>query len=210
MTAMKQRAYALGVVAVLAGWSSEASAQTSFGDKGDFSFAIERAMGLYSGHLRFEQPGAIPDQTIDTSGIELGIGGGGLPHPSQMARIGVDGFVIDHLSLGGSIGFASYGDDLDQSVFLLAPRVGYFAGISRHVGFWGRGGFTFYSVEGDDPDFSQLMFTAEAMFTFAPNDGFAFLVGPVLDLGFAGGWDPGDESYRDRLIGLAFGLVGFF
>ncbi|NLE85288.1 MAG: hypothetical protein GX607_02700 [Myxococcales bacterium] len=208
---MMQRAWALGVVGLVVAWTSEASAQTSFGDKGDFSFAIERAMGLYSGRLRFEQPGLLPDQVIDTSGVEIGIGGA-LPHPSQMTRIAVDGFIIDHLSLGGSIGFASYGNDLDGSAFLFAPRVGYFAGISRHVGFWGRGGFTYYNVDGGfaGRDASQLMFTAEAMFTFAPNDGFAFLVGPVLDLGFAGGWDPGDESYRDRLLGLAFGLVGFF
>ena len=164
-----QRAWALGVVGLVVAWTSEASAQTSFGAKGDFSYAIERAMGLYSGRLRFEQPGLLPDQVIDTSGVEIGIGGA-LPHPSQMTRIAVDGFIIDHLSLGGSIGF------------------------------WGRGGFTYYNVDGGfaGRDASQLMFTAEAMFTFAPNDGFAFLVGPVLDLGFAGGWDPGDESYRDH------------
>lgn len=203
---MKQ-AMGLGaaVAALLA--SATASAQTSFGQKGDFGIAVERAFGLYSGHQRFSPNGPGPDRNVDTSAVEIGIGGG-LPHVSAMTRIGVDGFIIDHLSLGGSVGFASYGDDLDGSVFLFAPRVGYFAGISRHVGFWGRGGFSYYSVDDDPIDRWQLMLTAEALFTFAPNDGFAFLVGPILDFGFAGNWEPADGAYRDRVFGLTFGIVG--
>jgi hypothetical protein len=185
-----------------------ASAQTSFGQQGDFGFAIERAMGLYSGRQRWNTAG--PDIVNDTSAVEIGIGGR-LPHPTAMTRIGIDGFVADHLSLGGSIGYASYGDDLDASVFLFAPRIGYFAGISRHVGFWARGGFSYYAEDlGGAGDRSQLVLTAEAQFTFAPNDGFAFLVGPVMDLGLAGSWEPPHRSYRDRVLGVTFGLLGMF
>src|SRR5690606_34389383 len=120
---------------------------------------------IYGGHQGYDPDGPGPDVDIDTTGVEIGIGGG-MPHPTTMARVGVDGFLIDHLSLGGSLGFASYGDDADATLFLFNPRVGYFAGLTRHIGFWGRGGFTYYSFTTEPAsDRWQLMLTAEALFT---------------------------------------------
>jgi hypothetical protein len=185
-----------------------AGAQEKAGTQGNFVVGLERVFGIYSGHSDFEVNGN--ETEADYTGIELGIRNGGVL-PSNNARLGFDYFVIDNLSLGAGIGFASYDDDKEDSLFLIAPRVGYFLGLGEHFGFWPRGGFTFWTQ--DDPDANNIMVTLEGMFTIAPNPTYAFLVGPVVDLGFSGEQDPGpgpDIDRTDRLLGIAIGMVGIF
>jgi hypothetical protein len=158
-----------------------------FGMQGDVSFAADRLMGLY-----------ILDDT-GNDGLSLGLGTGpwfGLS-PYTITRLGIDFFVIDSLSLGGTLAFVlgdneGPGDD-DWNGFLLHPRVGYAIGFSDSFGIWPRGGITFWDIEGNN----EVALTAEAMFYATPGEKWGFLFGPTLDLGIAGDFD---ET-------LAFGLV---
>ncbi|HEU5074249.1 MAG TPA: hypothetical protein VFU02_08750, partial [Polyangiaceae bacterium] len=151
---------------------------------------------------------------IDRQGFSLGWSHTGQPFPYWAARFAFDIFVIDNLSVGGAFGFVSQdndddddGDDDDgRGGFIFAPRVGYFIDFGEYFGFWPRGGFTVYDL--DDPDQSQGLLTLEPYFTFAPRDGFGFLFGPVIDLGFSG--EAGDDvDLREKSFGVAIGMFGW-
>jgi hypothetical protein len=124
-------------------------------------------------------------------------------------RVGLDYFVIDKLSIGGSLMFLtqsgeqeselagqSQTNDLPSStMFVLAPRVGYALMFNDTIGFWPRGGFTFYTASteieaaGGNTEISEngFAFSLEGLFLIAPIPNFGFTVGPTLDIGITGG-----------------------
>ncbi len=180
---------ALGLTLALA--TSPALAQ-EFGRSGDVSFAADRLTGVY-----------FADEGPDFTSIAIGGSPIGFSHPYTTARLGIDFFVIDHLSVGGSLGIfhinwdAGPGDQ-DATGFLLYPRVGYAINFNDTFGFWPRGGLTIRN--GDDEDFwffgDEVALSFEALF-FATPDHWGFNFGPTLDAGIAG---DGDEA-------LSFGLI---
>lgn len=183
-----------GLASTLALATTPALAQ-EFGKSGDVSFAADRLMGVY-----FASEGDF-DFTV------LGIGSGpmGFAHPYTTGRLGIDFFVIDQLSLGGSLAIVHFNGeddgpgDNDATGFLIAPRVGYVINFTDSFGFWPRGGFTFRN--GDDDGFfffdDEFALTLEAIFFATPGDAWGFNFGPTLDVGLAGDDDEG----------LVFGLL---
>jgi len=140
----------------------------------------------------------------------FGIGWSLVPGPGllNMPRIGVDYFLNEHLTLGGNFGLASVSLEEQDSVgILFAARVGYALRLTHAIAFWPRGGLTFATVNGDLPDISVFAFTLEGMFSFAPTNGWSFLVGPLLDLGFTGEYED-DLDYTEFLFGIMCGLEG--
>lgn len=193
--------------------SSAALAQDKLGQPMDVVLGIERAFGFYTGESSYEND-AGDDWEVDRQGFSLGWSHTGQPFPYWAARFSFDIFVIDSLSVGGAFGIVSQDND-DDSVdddgdgrggFIFAPRVGYFIDFGEYFGFWPRGGLTFYDL--DDPDQSQGLLTLEPYFTFAPRDGFGFLFGPVIDLGFMG--ETGDDiDLNEKSFGIAIGMFGW-
>ncbi|HEY6723167.1 MAG TPA: hypothetical protein VI197_04020 [Polyangiaceae bacterium] len=193
--------------------SSGALAQDKLGQPMDVVLGVERAFGFYTGESSYDpDPGG--DWDVDRQGFALGWAHTQQPLPYWAARFSFDIFVIDSLSVGGALGFVSQDNDDDRDDddgdgrggFIFAPRVGYFIDFGEYFGFWPRGGFTFYDL--DDPDQSQGLLTLEPYFTFAPRDGFGFLFGPVIDLGFTGEVDP-DTELREKSFGIAIGMFGW-
>jgi len=159
-----------------------------FGERAKVSFAADRLMGIYIHR----------DGERDTA---FGIGGPPVFHPYTLPRLGLDVFVIDHLSVGGS--FVWYSRD-DNSNFLISPRIGYAIDFSRSFGFWPRGGFTFRSNDVGPGNDEEFALTLEAMFYGSPAEHFAFIFGPVFDIGLAGDFD------ETRNFGiLSFGILGW-
>ena len=191
--------------------SNGALAQTSFGKPMDVVLGVERAFGFYTGESSYDPDDPADDYDVDRQGFSLGWSHTGQPFAHLAPRFGFDIFVIEDLSVGGSLGLVSQdnddddGDDDGRGGFIFAPRVGYFIDFSEQFGFWPRGGFTLYDL--DDPDQSQSMLTLEAYFTFAPREGFGFLFGPVIDLGFTG--EQGDADRTDKSFGVMVGLFGW-
>jgi hypothetical protein len=74
---------------------------------------------------------------------------------------------------------------------------------------WPRGGIAYSSLEpeGNVPGTKVFALSFEVPFAFAPTEGFAFLVGPTLDLGIAG--KRGDADASELLFGLMIGLCGW-
>jgi hypothetical protein len=172
----------------LATLASSASAQT-FGRQGDISFSAERLMGLY----------LVDDGARATY---IGLGAPAPDHSYANARLGVDGFVTDHLSVGGALALWSIDPAHGGSVTggLIAPRIGYAIDFSRAFGFWPRGGLTYRNVGGDE----ELALTLEGMFYASPAPHFAFTFGPAIDLGLVG------DGAEARSFGVVtFGIMGW-
>lgn len=193
--------------------SSGALAQDKLGQPMDVVLGIERAFGFYTGESSYD-PDNGGEWDVDRQGFSLGWSHTGQPFPYWAARFSFDIFVIESLSVGGALGFVSQDNDDDRDEadgdgrggFIFAPRVGYFLDFGEYFGFWPRGGFTLYDL--DDPDQSQALLTLEPYFTFAPRDGFGFLFGPVIDLGFNGEVE-NDTELREKSFGIAIGMFGW-
>lgn len=183
-------ALALGFTGATVAPSAHAQA---FGNKGDMTFSAERLMGVY-----------FYDEGISSTHIALGISPlAGVATPYLMPRLGFDYFVIDNLSLGGSLGFGDVdpeGNNNSTSGALVAFRVGYAIEFSKVFGFWPRGGFTYRNF-GSNEEFALDL---EANFYAAPVEHFAITFGPLMDLGIAG---TGPEAKNFAL--LSAGILGW-
>jgi hypothetical protein len=208
----------LGLAIVSAGGRALA-AGGEFSSRGTVAFGADRLFGLYVARRDLDLNAAPPlnpippyplTQHVDSTEIGLLWQGNQRLTPFTVPRIGVDYFVIDHLSLGGTVGFASTnmnGDvnGADQTGFLFGPRVGFATMFNKWAGIWPRGGITYYTFSGsNDLDYDQLAFTAECMFVLQPAEGFAFLVGPTFDYGLTGHMQAG--PYGADLHEHAFGI----
>lgn len=186
-----------------------ASAQ-ELGAKGDVVFSADRLMGVTATHVAFED-GPVEGDFDYTS---ISFGWRQAPSPFDVPRISFDYLVIDHLSIGGSLGYFSVDPDEGGSVsgFLLNPRVGYVHAFGRVVGIWPRGGFTYHSGDVGPADEDGFALTLECPFTFSPTNHFAFHVGPTFDIDMFGERDagPGDVDWKYRAFGLNAGLLGWF
>ncbi len=185
---------------VAAGTMARPAAAQAFGNQGDVTFSAERLMGLY-----------FYDEEFSSTNIGLGIAAPA-SNPYHLARLGVDYFVIDNLSIGGSLGFGDLdihdrtlpngfrGGGSTSSGAMINPRVGYALEFNHTFGFWPRGGFTYRNFGGDE----EFALTLEAMFYAAPVEHFAIILGPLMDLGIAGS---GEEAKNFALF--SGGLVGW-
>lgn len=209
---MKSKYLALGMAALGLLWTRGAAAQEeTFGTQGRFIIAGERLVGYTV--MKTERKWSVgnTDRTEKWTDTQFDLTMKGSVHdPFAAPRLAFDYFIIDGLSLGGSIGYASHthegkwtqgnqaGDDADESEngWLFAPRVGYCYMFSPVVGIWPRGGFTYWTfhAESDPPgggptdedDANGFNFSAEAMLAIAPVPHAAFLVGPTLDFPITG------------------------
>ncbi len=194
---------ALGAAALLA--SSSAWAQTygtsAFGTKHQLVISAERLFGFY--HDSATTTTNNVDNTVKTDSFSLLSS----PIPLQgqaiwsygSPRVAGDFFVIDHLSVGGSLGYSHIslsqpaGPNMSFSIsgdsWLLAPRVGYSYAFSDLVGIWPRAGFTYRTVSGGNASAHDLALTLEVPFVFTVIPHVAFWGGPTLDLGLSGSQD---------------------
>jgi hypothetical protein len=210
-------------LAVASASGSALAAGGEFSSQGTVAFSADRLFGLYITHtdIDYDPPFPAPygvSQEIDSTEIGLLWQGSQRLSPYSVPRVAVDGFVIDHLSLGGTVGFASTNmngdiDGADQSGFIFGPRVGFATMFNKWAGIWPRGGFTYYTFNGDnDLDYDQFALTAEVMFVLQPAEGFAFLVGPSFDFGLTGHIDagPAGADLHQHSFGiLTVGLMGW-
>jgi hypothetical protein len=193
--------------AACAAWSGSALAQELNG-AGHLAFGAERLFGFYLDKQNYDS-GPL-DRDEDTTSVGIGWT---LTNPSAlltMPRVGVDYFIDEHLTVGGSFGLSSISvEDNDALGILFAGRVGYALRLTHAISFWPRGGITFATLNGEgDADLSVFGITLEGMFTLAPSDGWAVLAGPLLDLGFTGG--AGDDvDHSEILFGIMLGLTGW-
>jgi len=209
--------HALSALVVSFGLSLPAlgSAQ-ELGRKHDVVFSVDRLMGVTGTHVA-GNTGPVEYHDDFTS---LSFGWRATPDglsPFDVPRFAFDYLIIDHLSIGGSLGYASVDADQqnDFSTFIIAPRIGYAYAFGRVVGIWPRGGFTYHSTSVDNGfDEKGFALTVECPFTFSPTQHFAFHIGPTFDVDMFGDRDTrvavneGDRTYR--AFGVNGGILGWF
>lgn len=218
-----QHRIALGAtVAAAALFTLPAAAE--FGDEGTFSVHAGRMFGVYLNRGSIEVPG-FPDRDFETTEVGL-LWQGNNSVPNSQPRVGLDYAIIDHLTIGGTLGVAStsFGDDdfdddddTDTAV-LFGPRVGYAFMFNDWAGFWPRGGFQFYFFDGTfGNDATYVNLNLEAQFLLAPSDNWGFTLGPAFDIGLAGssevcgGGVCADQDFTLHSIGIVTaGLIGWF
>lgn len=188
------------------------------GAKGQGVLSAERLMGLSWSHVAVEVGPLIGKR--DFSSFGFGWRGGSQAPPFDVPRLAFDYMIIEHLSLGGAIGYVSHSrndspnDDLDVSEFIVSPRIGYAYAFGRVVGIWPRGGLTYHSTSVDGGnDEKGFAFTAECPLTFSPSTHFAIHVGPTFDVDMFGDREPSPGNETDityRTFGINAGLLGWF
>jgi hypothetical protein len=202
------------VVSVLGLWlcllSPALAGAQEFGRKGDAVLSVDRLMGV-TGTKRDQE--GLP-VTQDYTSISFGWRGGAAA-PFDVPRLAFDYLPLEHLSIGGSLGYVSVDGEnaADYEALLVAPRVGYAYSFGRVVGIWPRGGFTYHSQSSGDLTEKGFALSAEVPFTFSPVSHFAFHIGPSFDLDLFGSLQPGALPKRDlsyRSFGLNAGLLGWF
>lgn len=213
---MSKNAIRFGI-ALAATLAAPAALAEPFGQKGQFAISGDRIFGISYMHasLPNDQSASVTQfsllgQSPTLPGV-LNAGGNvttvaGI-NPYTVPRISFDYFIIDGLTIGGSIIYAhqSYTDkyraggpnnvlisvDFSGDLVALAPRVGYAYMFSETVGIWPRGGFTYHYQNldlgnGVKNSLDGFALNLDAPFVISPIDQFAFLVGPAIDIGFTG------------------------
>lgn len=190
------------------------AAGQELGSKRDAVFSAERMMAVGATHVAGERGTAT--YSDDWTSISFGWRGAAQLSPFDVPRIAFDYLALEHLSIGGSLGYVSLDSDQGgaSAAFVLAPRVGYLHAFGRVVGIWPRGGFTYHSLNVDNQfDEKGFALSLECPFTFSPASHFAFQVGPSFDLDMFGSRNvpptgKGDRTYRS--FALNAGLLGWF
>jgi hypothetical protein len=199
--------------AAMAVVSPEASAQQAhgFGNKGELIVSADRLVPVFSHTTQSVRPfGGPRTSTIrssssllfggDVSNRGAGDGGAGVfgMNPHTIPRVAIDYAVIDRLTLGGAaaLGFTMGGDSPSTTAFGLAPRVGYILPVSSVIGFWFRGGFSFYSlrtrvdqgpaVNYDIHSTSLFSLDLDPQLAIVPYEHFFFTVGPLVNIPLTG------------------------
>jgi hypothetical protein len=215
------------------------AAPGGFGSAGQFTIGAERMFGYVHSnqHTEREVAGVTTETDVSMSQFALlGLNGNDAISPYGHPRIGFDYFVIDRLSVGGSLIFKTTSSETEaegqsadgpsNTTFLFAPRAGYAFMFNDTVGIWPRLGFTYYtsSTELETPagtfedSENGLALAIEGLFVIAPMPHFGFTVGPTFDIGLTGSVEetdppPAPNAEADRTVtdlALHAGVVVWF
>jgi hypothetical protein len=183
---------------------------------GTFALGGERLTGMFHSD---DKTGNEPSRGTTTLAL-LG-NGGDILSPSgafSLPRVGLDGFIIDGLSLGGNlIVWHQSTEGRSATAFVIEPRIGFAFMFGRVVGIWPRGGLAYWNASAS-PDNGQgssahtFAFNLDVPLIIRPVHDFAITVGPVLDVGFAGKGGPDNGPNQDLSFtefGLSMGMVAF-
>jgi hypothetical protein len=224
---MKKLTAVVSLAGACALWPLQANAQEKGPvGKGTFVLSAERLTGVFHSDESIDNP----DRSIGRTTIALfGMGRTAPLVPGmgimEVPRIGFDGFVINGLSIGGTLAlFNSSYDDGSETDFLLAPRVGYAYMFSSVIGIWPRGGFSYWHASFSpnqgraDMTANAFAFNIDCPLLIFPSSVFAITLGPLLDLSFAGteriraGNGVVDEKhdFSATSFGLSAGVAAFF
>jgi hypothetical protein len=204
--------------------SSSACAQT-FGNKGQLAISAERLFGFYHDSQTVSLGAPVGDQTTkydSFSFLSSGLGAGFYAAP----RVAGDYFIIDHLSIGGALGYSHVSvsnpaingttTSVGTDSFLFAARAGWAYMFTDIIGIWPRGGFTYRTLNPGATSGHVLAFTAEVPVVFTVIPHVAFWAGPTLDLGITGsrsqtvGAATVSQDINATEIGIQTGMTAYF
>jgi len=234
---MKGRISSLAVAMSVSFAAPAALAQqgTTFATAGTLAVGAERLFGFTHTTIKVEDDTPPPTRTNTTSLNTFSVLGKTpfstipISSPYTTPRVGIDYFIIDGLSLGGSLTYIGQSGEEEQEVpgqptenadidsasgFLISPRVGYGIMFTPIIGLWPRGGITYFTVNVDNRNgqgvktsettLNGLALSVEVPLILSPIDHVAFTVGPSLDFPLSGKVendpvDPADPTTENKL-----------
>ena len=209
-------AHALTLAAVLLGSATPAAAAPP----GQFAISVERLFGFSQVKTETDLGGTTFESTI-TSISFLGTPLLGPAYSSP--RLGFDYLHESGLSIGIAASYQQLSveaegevgtdESNDLSVFVVAPRVGYFVRASPEFGVWPRAGVTYRVISPDGGgESSATAVTAELALEYLAAEHVGLSAMPHLDFGVAGSAGSGSDSIDQTAteFGLQFGLSLFF
>lgn len=237
----------IGVATWLAGSAAFAQAVAAaaadhgtLGRAGELAISADRLFGfnLVKDKETVTVAGVEQTQTTTYTGFSLLGRGIELPaSPYSTPRLGVDYFVIDGLSIGGSITYMSTSGSVKAeaggtsvsrdgptfSTFVIAPRVGYALMFNDFFGIWPRGGITYYNVKVEVPitnsatgatttsttKYNGVAFTVEMPLVLSPAPHVAIGLGPTLDVPLSGTTENTDPNGNSESHDETFLEFGF-
>ena len=143
----------------------------SFGNRDSFVLSVERIFGFQS--QKFCEDDNCT--TLDSAGI----------HPFYWGNIGLFSIQANGLNFGSLIGFTyidEFFDDDPVGVLRLGPRIGYAGTLQKSLGYWLRGGPSFFGFFSDGDDAYNFAASFEALATVTPVPRFSILFGPNVDV----------------------------
>jgi hypothetical protein len=184
----------------------------TFGNAGQLVLSAERLVGLSRTARQTKIGGVKHKDSINR--VNLLLNQNGNPYNYSHPRIAFDYFVIDGLSLGGALGFSANDGDAKYREFIVAPRVGYAFMFSDTVGVWPRLGITYQDQKTPEGVSGILAVSFEANLVIVPADHAAITIGPSIDGGVGGKFNPvgpeGKSDYKQDEVGLQTGLSLYF
>jgi hypothetical protein len=164
--------------------------------------SAERLFGLTAMHSSQDVPGGEVNVNQTHFGLALAPTLGN-PNVYALPRLAFDLVPIDGLTLGGSLGFSvgDLGGSTTLTTVVVAPRAGFVLGLTKVVGAWLRGGFTYFNATtSDDADTRSttlwgLSLNIEPTLMISPFEHVSFTAGLVLDVPMAG------KQSTERVVG---------
>lgn len=199
----------------------------NIGVGGQLVLGVERMTGVFFQSEKASVTDPITNTSTDVTqkNTTFGLLGMQGATPSTVPRVAADYFVIDSVSLGGSIMYWSNAPSMDPSppgasydstkMFLFNPRVGYAYVIDDTFAIWPRAGLMYAHSSTGDNSSSRTDLTLDAMLGISPVKHVVFLVGPMVDIGVGGSEDQTvggttqSTSVKLTTFGLTAGMAAY-
>jgi len=212
---------ALAIAVSLCSSLAAAQSKNDF-SAGTFSVGVERLSGFVHSHHSTDgvTAGGFTTAGTSSSADTISLLGQDATGPYDLPRIGVDYFFWDNVSLGGSlvlihtdVSGAAAGVTTTGSgtAFAFMPRVGYAMMFNEVVGFWPRGGLSYFLDSFDNGSIHYFSFDVDVPFIFELTPTLAITAGPTFDVSFEGkvsNDNPGGGSTSRGTSYWAFGIQG--
>jgi len=183
--------------------ASTAHAADPLGKQGQFAIGAERLFGYVHSSVSYDDNLETTETNNRFSLLSNSVRGFGNVYNTP--RLTVDYFVIDRLSVGLGLGYATVSgsteagaggtrverDTGSRSAFLFSARAGYAFMFTDIIGFWPRAGLTYVTNGFTDPDDntareSDWALSFEGQLVVTPLPHVMLLIGPTVDVGIAG------------------------
>lgn len=179
----------------------------SFGGQGEFVLSAERLVGFARSSNVIEIENA-PDDKNSFSRLNLLVNGNGSLLGYSAPRAAFDVFAIDGLSIGAAVGYATTSGSAGSTLLLAHLRFGYAYMFTRAIGVWPRVGATFESIalEAPDVDIGVFAVGGELPLVIVPASNTFLSVGPTIDAGLVGKFDPEGPGNKTDFVLDEIGL----
>jgi hypothetical protein len=218
-------ALGFGLVSSLAG---TAAAADRLNDGGRFVVSGERLFGV--GWVKETASSMGVDQSQSITSISFLMKATDV-NPFAASRMAFDGFVVDGLSLGGSVGYSGFSTSTSGVAntsggpsihsWSISPRIGYAYMFNDTVGLWPRLGITYVNQSvstsvtvagmtvGGDSTNDFIALSAEVPLAITPVPHTLITIAPTLDWAFTGS-GPSNTDLTAIGLGLHAGLGIWF